>query len=142
VRPNYWRRGCQSFNRSAKQDERRSEMRLGNGFIVVGLMSLVLVVICAGSIYAQPTAGNTSYAQSSATAYGDNVVSPKTSALQAAVTSVHWTRWRHRPWGRWWRPYRYRHHFYRPYYRYYRPYYRCWWNGWRWVCPSRRIIIY
>jgi hypothetical protein len=117
-------------------------MRLGKVFIVVGLTSLVLAVISAGPIYAQPTAGSTSYAQSSAAAYGDNVVSPEKSALQAPVTRVHWRRLRYGPRAHWWRPYGYRHHFCRPHFRHYRPSFRCWWNGWRWVCPPRRIIIY
>ncbi len=111
-------------------------MRRGKVFVVVGLMSLALVVIFASLTYAQPTVGNTSYCPSSETDYADNVVSPEKSVLQAPITSVHWTRWRNGPRAYWRGPY-YRYGHYAS-----RPYPRCWWNGWRWICPSNRIIIY
>jgi hypothetical protein len=111
-------------------------MRRGIVFVVVGLLSLALAVIFAGSSYAQSTAGNISSNPSAITEYADNVVSLETSAVQAPVTNVYWGRWGCGP-----RPY-----WRRPYYRY--GYYarglypRCWWNGWRWICPPKRVVIY
>ncbi|MGO9567405.1 MAG: hypothetical protein ACLP5H_07695 [Desulfomonilaceae bacterium] len=111
-------------------------MRCGKVFVVVGLVSLALAVSFAGSSYGQPTVANTSYDQSSATEYADNVVSPEKPALQASVTTVHWTRWRYGSRAYWRGPY-YRYGYYAS-----RPYPRCWWNGWRWICRPKTIIIY
>gem|GEM_PF-3128243 len=118
-------------------------MRSERIFVVVSLMLLVLMAAFQGSSYAQQTGGTASYDQSSAREYTDTVVSPEKSEVQTSVTNVWWRGggyWR-RPWRPYWRGYR------RPYYTCgwygaYAPYPRCWWNGWRWVCPPRRVIIY
>jgi hypothetical protein len=111
-------------------------MRRGKLFVVVGLTSLALMVIFAGLSCAQSKVGNTSYGRYPATDYADNVVSPEKSVLLAPITSVHWTRWRNGLRAYWRGPY-YRYGYYAS-----RPHPRCWWNGWRWICPPKRIIIY
>ncbi|MGO9566299.1 MAG: hypothetical protein ACLP5H_02035 [Desulfomonilaceae bacterium] len=123
-------------------------MRPGNALIIVGLLSLGLVVVFAGSSYAQQASGTTSYDQPAATQYTDTVLSLEKSELQASVSNVWWRgggHWRRPYWRHNWRPYWRR--YWRPYYSYgwyygYRPYPRCWWNGWRWICPPRRVVIY
>ncbi|HTY22644.1 MAG TPA: hypothetical protein VMC85_05910 [Desulfomonilaceae bacterium] len=120
-------------------------MRPGRIFVVVSLMSLVLMAVFAGSSRAQQMGGSVSYDQFSARESADTVVSPEKSELQASVTTVGWRHGGYWRGGHWGRPY-WRGHW-RPYHRYgwsylYPPYPRCWWNGWRWRCGPKRVIIY
>jgi hypothetical protein len=121
-------------------------------FTVVGLVSVAAVVLFFSPVYAQQTPGTSTAAASSTMVQTDTVVNPHGSAIQAPVTNVHWRGGfrggfyggRRFYGGFYNRPYLYRSWYpysYRSYYSSY-PYFKCWWNGYNWVCPKKRVIIY
>jgi len=108
-------------------------MRVVAQVSVVGLVSLVIVAIFAGAGHAQQATANPRSGPVLMQTLTDTVVTPDASALSVPATTVYWRgRYWHRPYLR---PYAYRY-----YYGY--PGRRCWWNGYRWKCRPKRVIVY
>jgi hypothetical protein len=107
-------------------------------FLLVVSMSLALAVLSSGDGNAQQAPGNSSTGQSPPMEIKDTVVNPYATVDRVPVTNVYWRGRYYRSWpGRYsWRPYRYGGY----YYGYRVP--RCWWNGYRWICKPKRVIIY
>jgi hypothetical protein len=111
-------------------------MKTINGLLGVAAAAMGLALMLLSSAYAGQSVGDLS--QKTAT-HKDTVVDPLGSPIQAPVSNVYW-RGSGRVYGGVYPPY-YRPYRYGTYYYGYRPY-RCWWNGYRWKCKPRRVIVY
>jgi hypothetical protein len=124
--------------------ERRIEMKNISVFRAIPLAALGLTLMLFSSADAGQPLGDLS---PKAAAYTDTVVAPHGSAIQAPVSKAYWRG--SRGYGGWYGPYHrpYRYGAFSGPYRYRTFYYgnrayRCWWNGYRWKCPPRRVMVY
>jgi len=100
--------------------------------------SLALAAISSGNVLAQQLPAAPSSGTPVATEIKDTVVNPWSITDNVPVTNVYWRGRYYRGWARpyYAKPYRYGGY----YYGYGKP--RCWWNGYRWKCRPKRVIVY
>jgi len=108
-------------------------MKTTRFFTCAVFLALALIAVSSGSARAQQAVG-----ESASTEIRDTVVDPRVVSDAVPAMSVYWGGRYYRPWARpyAWRPYRYG-----GYWAAYRvP--RCWWNGCRWICRPKRVLMY